>query len=566
MRSLEASLGDHPMAMLRGIADLRAIELTTNVRETVAAQLAAALAVPASTTEALAAISPDAQRAWAALLAAGGQMKAAAFTRAYGAIRAIGPGKLERENAWRQPANAAEELWYRGLIFRAFADLDSGLLEYVYAPGELREHPLPAPLAAAAAPTTSPPEAIAAPTEARHAQNALAVDVCTLLALAGETPWRVAESGRWRGADESALVERAVSPHGRGMATGASAAALAITLAHGSGWLTADHGRLTFNTQSATVWLRASAWEQACALFKGWRESADWNDLRRVPTLRAEGTWRNDPVIARQAVLAALARLDPGAWYHVATFAAWIKATEPDFQRPDGNYAGWYLRDVGSERYLSGFEAWDDVEGRLIAFMLAGPLFWLGAVMVNADATAFRLTPGGAYWLTGSGLPELYAPAQLTVNPDFTVTAPLLTPLFDRFRLLRFTEPVTGDYIFDQPTRHRITRGRLSAARSHGLPGEKIVGFLRHATGGQLPPKIEAGLLRFDQHGGAVRINRGAVLRVEDANMLAALRADPIIAPLLGDLLSAQAALVKEVDLPRLLAALTELGYTTKVD
>jgi len=56
------------------------------------------------------------------------------------------------------------------------------------------------------------------------------------------------------------------------------------------------------------------------------------------------------------------------------------------------------------------------------------------------------------------------------------------------------------------------------------------------------------------------------VLRVEDASTLAALRGDPVIAPLLGDLLSAQAVLVSDADLPRLLKALEELGYTARVE
>ena len=30
--------------------------------------------------------------------------------------------------------------------------------------------------------------------------------------------------------------------------------------------------------------------------------------------------------------------------------------------------------------YLSGFEAWEQVEGRLLAFLMTGPLYWLGAV------------------------------------------------------------------------------------------------------------------------------------------------------------------------------------------
>jgi hypothetical protein len=56
------------------------------------------------------------------------------------------------------------------------------------------------------------------------------------------------------------------------------------------------------------------------------------------------------------------------------------------------------------------------------------------------------------------------------------------------------------------------------------------------------------------------------VLRVHDANTLALLRADPILRPLLGELLSAQAMLVSEANLPRVMAALQELGYDVEVE
>ena len=59
-------------------------------------------------------------------------------------------------------------------------------------------------------------------------------------------------------------------------------------------------------------------------------------------------------------------------------------------------------------------------------------------------------------------------PARLTVSDDFTVTAPLLTPLLDRFRLARFTEAarVEGwerrrDASVPGPTKHRITWASL---------------------------------------------------------------------------------------------------------
>ena len=79
MRSLLASLGDYSMAMLRGIADLRGVTPATNMREEVAAQLAGLLAEPHATALALSRVSAEAQRAWAALCAAGGHLKVPAF-------------------------------------------------------------------------------------------------------------------------------------------------------------------------------------------------------------------------------------------------------------------------------------------------------------------------------------------------------------------------------------------------------------------------------------------------------------------------------------------------------
>ena len=46
--------------------------------------------------------------------------------------------------------------------------------------------------------------------------------------------------------------------------------------------------------------------------------------------------------------------------------------------------------DVESGQYLSGFESWDLVEGRLLRFLIEGPLFWLGAIACNGCRTRGR--------------------------------------------------------------------------------------------------------------------------------------------------------------------------------
>ena len=187
---------------------------------------------------------------------------------------------------------------------------------------------------------------------------------------------------------------------------------------------------------------------------------------------------------------------------------------------------------------------------------------------------SFRLTQIGAAWVGGRPPAELPRPARLAVDDQFTISAPLLVPLLDRFRLLRFTEPAVepaGSAAAEpvdlgQPTHHRITRGGLARARAAGVRAEAIVEFLHGRAAG---PRRRAWPRRWP--GGINTAARcasrgGAVLRVEDASILAALRADAAVAPLLGDLLSAQAVLMSEADLPKLLKALEELGYTAKVE
>lgn len=569
MRSLGASLNDHPLAMLRGIAELCGIALATNNRAEAAAQLAAILAEPKATETILAGCSPAANAAWAALSEAGGRMKLPAFARSFGQIRPIGPGKLEREAVWRQPQSPAEELWFRGLLFRAFADLGGGHVEHVYIPDELMP---PGALARPVGIDTQrlSPVPTQVPLQAWQALNSLAVDICWLLASLRAAPARLEANGRLAPRDDARVREGLLIQD-------ATRLDLLVTLALQCGWLVKERGRLALDTLGITAWLRSTHWEQMTALFHAWQESDDrppsvvgWNDLRHTPGLQLEASGRNDPLLARKAVLDALRSLEAKSWYTVSDFVACIKAVDPDFHRPDGDYQSWYVREAATGRYLSGFESWDQVEGRLIRFLIVGPLFWLGAVALSpsqhGEQEAFCLTPAGRAWL-GEAMPdELPRPARLAVHDDFAISAPLRVPLNDRYRLLRFTEPAMGGYRLGQPTRHRITRGSLAGARAAGLTTDGIQQFLRRASGSPLPARVAASLTRWGQHGGSVRINKGAVLRVEDADTLAKLRSDPVVAPLLGDLISAQAVLVGEANLPRLLKVLEQLGYAAQVE
>lgn len=595
MRTLLVSLSEHPIAMLRGIAELRGVVLASNARDGAAAQLAAALGDEQATDAALAELFPAARAAWDALLRAGGKMKAATFARQFGEISPIGPGRLERDALWRQPQNASEELWYRGLVFRTFADFGDGPMEYIYIPEDLPITSLEA--TPAARDQAGAIAAVPAPPRSRHALNSLAVDACSVLAALRMNALGVDAA--------STAASITLTPEGAAALSGSLLLPdpvrldMLLALAQGEGWLAEHRGRLVTDTARSSAWLRLTHWEQMSLLLSLWRDSTMWNDLRHVPGLRAEGEWQNDPAAARGRVLKRLRELDARAWYRVDDLVALMKQVDPDFQRPDGVYTGWYLREEGSTHYLSGFESWDAVEGRLLRFLVRGPLFWLGAVALGEEggpaaggaaasgaatggadggAGVFRLTPVGAAWLGRRTPPNLPRPARLSVDDAFEVTAPLLLPLFDRYRLLQITDAgraggaasaverweARREMLTPAATRHRITRASLARARAAGIKGESALAFLKRAAGGRVPPKVVAAMQRYDQLGGRVRITRGAVLRVSDANVLSALRSDPLIAPLLGELLSAQAVIVPEDRLERLVAILRDSNYTVE--
>ena len=78
-----------------------------------------------------------------------------------------------------------------------------------------------------------------------------------------------------------------------------------------------------------------------------------------------------------------LRRLPPGEWRGLDALTAMIKREDPDFQRPEGNYTDWYLRETETGNFLTGFESWDRVDGALIRFIVTGPLYWLGAAALG---------------------------------------------------------------------------------------------------------------------------------------------------------------------------------------
>ena len=190
---------------------------------------------------------------------------------------------------------------------------------------------------------------------------------------------------------------------------------MALTLADDLGWLRPrGRRRLALHAASVRTWLEAPRDQQRRIVREAWQASQSWNDLCRTPSLACEdtGNWHNDPVATRERLVPLFAQLEPGAWYTLDALVAAVKTTAPDFQRPDGDYDTWYIRERDSQTYLRGFDCWDAVEGALLRFLITGPLHWLGAVNLGLAAQPIPATTVSAVATTPAFIPTTdFAPA-----------------------------------------------------------------------------------------------------------------------------------------------------------
>jgi hypothetical protein len=495
------------------------------------------------------------QRALADLLSSGGRMPWRTFTRRWGEVRTMGPARLDRERPWEQPVSSAEALWYRGMFFRDLEEDRDGLREVAVVPNELRRA-LPSPPSPALRPSAAP-----APRYPYPASDALLDDGCTLLAYLQNHQVKPDTERKWPAQHEAALLRRLRDP-------AQCRLALLRHLARRLGWLyTVSSGHLRPEPESATHWLQAPAQEQRQALAAAWRDDPTWNDLWRVPSLRADdtGSWYNDPLRARRAILHHLTACQVGSWYSLDDFAAAVKECDPDFQRPDGDYDSWYIRDAFTGEYLSGFDSWEAVEGALIRYLITRPMAWLGLMDLGAEretgpVVTFRLSNAGATFLELMEPQPVAESSPLTVRSDLTILIPPARR-YERFQLSRVADWVhTGD-----PYVYRLTPASLTRARRQSISTQRVWDFLESESQEQLPGSLRRALTRWEERGAEIQLERGVLLRVRDERLLRRLTKSPATRRFVAEVIGPKAALIAPADWPRLARALVEEGLLPDV-
>jgi hypothetical protein len=557
MRSLHKCLLDAHLVRLHVIARFWDVELVAKRQREVATKLAEAMAAPAAIIDMWNSLSDDQRQALGTLLANGGRMPLRVFARQWGEIRAMGPGRIEREKPWLDPVSPAEALWYKGLISRAFDQEGEETYEFAFIPPELQVH-LHAP--------SFPPSGVALgpispPIAARSMGETLLDDACTLLAYLQNKQVRPGVDGSWPARHEDHLAQRLRDP---------DPARLTFLhhLTQSLGWLrVTDSLLLRPDPGPVTTWLQSSENQQRSALIEAWRDDPTWNDLFHVPSLRADDTggWRNDPLLARTAILRHLKVCTPGDWYKITGFVAAVKRADPDFQRPGGDYTTWYIREATSGEYLPGFENWDKVEGALIRYLITGPLAWLGLMDLGAPAPdeppiAFQLTASGAAAIESGQPPSEPETMPLILRPDFTVRVPP-SRRYERFQLARVADWVITDEHFV----YRLTPSSLGRARQQGIPVTRVIQFLTEASGIAIPRSVETALMRWEARGTEAWLEPALVLRLSSKELLEQLSSSPRTHHLIREQIGPTVALVHEHDWPRLVVALGEMGMLADV-
>lgn len=592
MPSLAQTLPTNDPGFLKIVAGLWGVELASPEPSEAAAALAENLCDAELLEEVVSTLPEEGQAALGALADENGRMPWASFTRRFGEIREMGAAKRDREKPHQNPASATEMLWYRALLARAFFETDKGSQEFAFIPDDLREalefigfsapEEAPQPPAPAPKPAIQKlPPLVKEPEYEDLGDFAIVPDddsvsppAATLAQKPVPPPLKPAplpDSPGWgRPAtpgeraipvpatdqilDDATTLLAALRMDLQPPQMAVPAPLLAALLAA---------SRLIKKNQPqpepVKAFLEMPRPQALELLYTSWLELKTFNELRQLPGLAFEGVWENDPLAARRFILEQLNALPKNQWWSLPAFLQDIKARQPDFQRPAGDYDSWFIKRASDGAYLRGFAHWDEVDGALIRHLLQ-VLHWLGRADLAASTegglpTAFRLLDAPPFTKEETG--------RVTVASSGQIRITRAAPRTIRYQAARFCEwedsPAADEY------RYRISARSLQAAATQGLKASHLLGLLARQTGGQVPPVLVKALQRWETNGTEARVEKLTLLKVKRPEVLDELRASKA-GRFLGEILGPVTVAIQPGAEAKVLAALAELGLLAEGD
>jgi hypothetical protein len=547
MPDLSQSLLNRDIGHLRVIAGLWGIEINAIGTEAVLAELVTACLDSRLIREMVDALQREAKLALTTLVEADGKIPWANFARQFGEIRDVGPGRRDREQVYLKPASAAEALFYRALIARAFFDTSTGTQEFAYIPDDLLE---------------IIKNELITETKAERKDNLPAIP--GKQTPSGSAPGRPAsqkEKGqRVLSCDrllEDATTILAAMRMGMGMEKYSTHIPAQVVMDFLSAAKITGEGAPRI--EPVRAFLEASREQALEALEHAWEESDSFNELRQLPGLTCEGEWTNQPRVTRAFLMHLLDNIPEDQWWSLPALVRTIKEKFPDFQRPAGDYDSWFIKREVDGVYLRGFGVWEEVDGALVRYLINGPLYWLGRVELatpvdDPTITAFRILPRKVT----TAKPEN---ARLHVTSQGKINVPALFSRSARYQIARFCE---WDEEKDDGYRYRVTAGSLQRAAGKGLKVSQLLSLLAKNSASELPPAFVKALKRWEIKGTEARVEVQTILRVSSPEVLEALRKSKA-GRFLGELLGPVSVVIKPGAQAKILTAIAELGLLAEL-
>ena len=537
MPDLSASLHKQDIGHLRIIAGFWGIELESIDADSALEELCASLLDLEAVTETMDVLPAEARSALNVLVASDGKMEWSIFARKYGEIREMGAGRRDRERPHIKPISAAEILFYRGFLAKAFFDADKGAQEFAYIPEDLLElvnelafQENDAEVKKASEPLGRP----ATPVEKAHeipATDHVLDDATTYLAALrmGKTDF-IPEKQLTVLLTAAKLINKDIP-----------------------------------QAEAVKKFLEVSRPEALDMLFQAWLKSPTFDELRLIPSIICEGEWRNQPLVTREFLMDLVNSIPQNKWWSLPAFLRAIKEKFPDFQRPAGDYDSWFIKRASDGQFLRGFAYWDSVDGALVKYFVQ-MLHWLGRVNLAApeegkDATAFFLLSPALSSLEGSFVEKKEERGKIVVASNGRITISRFFSRAVRYQISRFCEwddEKGDDYLYS------VSAQSLKRAGEQGLKAEQLLAILVKHTNGAVPPALVKALKRWEQHGAEARVENLLVLRVSRPEVMEEMR-NSKAGKFLGELLSPTAVVVKSGAIEKVMAALTELGLLAEV-
>ncbi len=611
MPSLAQTLPANDLGFLRIVATLWGLELASSAPAEAALELAEAMLDAELMEEVISTLPEAAQAALQTLFNARGRLVWVQFARRYGEIREMGPGKRDREQPHTRPNSAAETLYYRALIGKAFFETPSGSQEFSFIPDDLMQalefigfeagaapalepepEPKPAPVKPAQpAPPAAPEPEYADFDEAGDESEAERVIFPTVgstinpvssmtsakkppvVARPTPPPPPVAAPGGTLGRAATPTEKAHILPATdfllddlttllAALRLGIEPPALAVPIPVLTGLLATS--RLISGNQlqpeAVKTFLAAPRDQALAATVEAWQGSDKFNELRQIPGLACEGGWQNQPLVTREFLLNLLEPLPEGVWWSLPAFVRDVKQKYPDFQRPAGDYDTWFIKRLADGQYLRGFNHWDEVDGALIRYFLQ-VLHWLGQIdLATAEEsgipTAFRIAKTELQ-ITN------YENEKITVTSQGKIVVPRLAPRAARYQIARFcdweTSPNSDEY------RYRVTPASLKRAAEQGLKVSHLLSLLAKASGGQVPPVFVKALQRWETNGTEARVETLTVLKVSKPEVLNELRASKA-ARFLGEIIGPTTVVLQSGAEAKVMGILAELGLLAEYE